>query len=114
MKALGDHVFNAPFIGLGQNGITVQATPEEITKRHQASLERLLESGWDRSEFPNPNVCVLNAYAAIASGKFTRYRKDGSVYGVYGVTYFLGKNPDGWRIFSFTGHSQDKLVQCND
>lgn len=114
MKAMGDQVYFAPFIGVGANGITVQATPDAVTKNHEGALKRLLDSDWDRSEFPNPTVCVMNAGAALASGTFSRYRKDGTVISTNGITYWMGKAADGWKILSFTGHAQGKLVQCND
>ena len=59
------------------------------------------------------NVCVLNANAALASGYNTRYKKDGSVMSVGGVTYLLGKTKEGWRIVSYTGHAKEKVVRCN-
>ena len=114
MKAMGDQVYFAPFIGVGANGITVQPTADAVTKNHEGALKRLLDGGWDRSEFPNPTVCVMNAGAALASGTFSRYRKDGTVISTNGITYWMGKAPDGWKIISFTGHAQGKLVQCND
>ena len=114
MAALGTEVYHTPWMQLGANGIEVDQTAAEVTKRFDASLKRLLESGWAKSEFANPVVCVLNPGAAIASGTFKRFRKDGSVISESGITYLFGKASDGWKIISFAGHANNKLVTCND
>ena len=69
MKALPQEIFYVPFIYLAPEGPQVDATAEAMTARFEGNLKRLLESGWDRSEFPSPNICVLHKGAAIASGK---------------------------------------------
>lgn len=114
MKALPEEVFHVPLIYLSPEGAQVDGTASEVTARTEANLKRLLESGWDRSEFPSPNVCVLNASAAIASGKFYRYKKDGSVLSENAVTYLFGKTEKGWRIVSYGGHGLDRVVPCKD
>lgn len=114
MKALPEEVFHVPVIYLSPEGAQVDATPSAVTARTEASLKRLLESGWDRSEFPSPNVCVLHPGAAIASGKFHRYKKDGSVLSENAVTYLFGKTDKGWRIVSYGGHGVDRVVTCKD
>ncbi len=114
MKALPQEIFHVPFIYLAPEGAQVDATAEVMTARFEGNLKRLLESGWDRSEFPSPNVCVLNAGSAIASGKFYRYKKDGSVLSENAVTYIFGKTDKGWRIVSFGGHGLDRVVPCRD
>ncbi len=114
MKALPEEVFHVPLVYLSPEGAQVDATASEVTARTEANLKRLLDSGWDRSEFPSPNVCVLHAGAAIASGKFTRYKKDGSVLSENAVTYLFGKTGKGWRIVSYGGHGLDRVVPCKD
>lgn len=114
MQVMAEHVYHIPFVGVGPDGFRVQSTPEEVTRAHEVHLANLIASGWARSEFPNPTVCVLNENAALASGQFTRYRENGSVLSVNANTYFFGRTDGRWRIFSFTGHPLDKVVTCND
>jgi len=66
------------------------------------------------SIFTTENVCVLNGHAAIVSGYTTRYKTDGSVMSVGGVTYVLGRSKAGWRIVSYSGHARGKVVRCED
>jgi hypothetical protein len=113
MKAVAEQVFHRPSISVGANGVTVN-TVDEVLARYEASLKQRLADGWDRSEFPNPKICVINRNAALASGVFYRYRKDGSVLSENGITYLYSRAEDGWRMVTMLGHTTDKVVQCND
>jgi hypothetical protein len=111
--ALASEVFNIPWVVIGGNGPQADMTKDEAQARFQASMKQLVDSGWGKSVFTTENVCVLNANAAIASGYNTRYKKDGSVMSVGGVTYILGKAKDGWRIVSYSGHPKGTVVRCD-
>ena len=114
MKAVALNVYNTPFVGVGPEGLWLQATREALEKRHDRHLQKLVETGWDRTIFPNPTICVLNPRAAIVSGMITRFRKDGSIHSTNGVTYFWGRAPDGWRIMLFTNQHPEKVASCSD
>jgi len=113
MKALPEEIFNIPWIVIGGSGPQPDLTKEQALARFEGSLKDLVASGWGKSEFTTENVCVLNANAAIASGYNTRYKTDGSVMSVGGVSYLFGKTPDGWRVVSYTGHARGKVVRCD-
>ena len=113
MKALPEEIYMTPWIIIGGNGPEADLTKEQALARFEGSLKQLVQNGWGKSVFTTENVCVLNASAALASGYNTRYKKDGSVMSVGGVTYLLGKTKDGWRIVSYTGHPKEKVVRCN-
>jgi hypothetical protein len=113
MKALPEEIFMTPWIVIGGNGPEADLTREQAFARFDGSLKQLVQNGWGKSIFTTENVCVLNANAALASGYNTRYKKDGSVMSVGGVTYLLGKTKDGWRIVSYTGHPKEKVVRCD-
>ena len=112
-ETLADEVFNIPWIVIGGSGPQADMTKEQAQARFQASMKQLVESGWAKSVFTTESVCVLNASAAIASGYNTRYKKDGSVISVGGVTYILGKAKEGWRIVSYSGHPKGTTVRCD-
>jgi hypothetical protein len=113
MKALPEESFNIPWIVIGGSGPQPDLTKEQALARFEGSLKELLTSGWDKSVFTTENVCVLNANAAIASGYNTRYKTDGSVMSVGGVSYLFGRTANGWRIVSYTGHARGKVVRCD-
>jgi hypothetical protein len=113
MKALPEEIYMTPWIIIGGSGPEADLTKEQALARFEGSLKQLVQNGWGKSVFTTENVCVLNANAALASGYNTRYKKDGSVMSVGGVTYLLGKTKDGWRIVSYTGHPKEKVVRCN-
>ena len=111
---LANEVFNIPWLVIGANGPQADLTTTQAQARFQASMKQLVESDWARSVFTTENVCVLNGSAAIASGYNTRYKVDGSVMSVGGVTYVLGRSKDGWRIVSYSGHPKGKVVRCEE
>lgn len=113
MKALPEEVFNIPWIVIGGSGPQPDLTKEQALARFEGSLKDLVASGWGKSVFTTENVCVLNANAAIASGYNTRYKTDGSVMSVGGVSYLFGKTKEGWKIVSYTGHPKGKIVRCD-
>lgn len=112
-KGIADETFNIPWIVIGGGGPQADMTKEQATARFEASMKQLVESGWGKSIFTTENVCVINANAAIASGYNTRYKTDGSVMSVGGVSYILGKAKDGWRIISYTAHPKGKRIHCD-
>ena len=114
MKALPEEIFNIPWIVIGGSGPQPDLTKEQALARFEASLKDLVASGWGKSMFTTENVCVLNANAAIASGYNTRYKTDGSVMSVGGVSYLFGKTKDGWRVVSYTGHARGKVSGANE
>ena len=113
MKALPEEIFNIPWIVIAGSGPQPDLTKEQALARFEGSLKDLVAQGWGRSVFTTENVCVLNANAALASGFNTRYKTDGSVMSVGGVTYLFGKTKQGWRVVSYTGHARNKVVRCD-
>jgi len=113
MQALPEEIFNIPWIVIGGSGPQPDLTKEQALARFEGSLKDLVASGWGKSIFTTENVCVLNANAAIASGYNTRYKTDGSVMSVGGVSYLFGKTAAGWKVVSYTGHARGKVVRCD-
>lgn len=113
MAIMPEEIFHIPWVQIGGTEFRVDTNKEESLERFNASLASLKEQGWGRSFYTVTNVCVMNARAAITSGYNTRYRTDGSVMSVGGVSYILGKTGDGWRIVSYTGMPRDKVIDCD-
>lgn len=113
MKALPETSFNIPWVMIGAEGPDADVTKEQALARFQASLKQLVASGWGKSVFTTEQVCVLNPSAAIASGYNTRYKTDGSVMSVSGVTYVFGRTPQGWKIVSYTSMPRGVTVRCD-
>ena len=111
-EALSTEIFTLPWMSIGAGGVTVSTTEAENLERFEAAIAGLVERGWNRSIFTTKTVCVLNAGSAIVSGTNTRTRTDGSIMSVGGVTYFLGKADDSWRITSYSGHPPNQVVRC--
>ena len=95
MKALPEEIYLTPWIIIGGNGPEADLTKEQALARFEGSLKQLVQNGWGKSVFTTENVCVLNANAALASGYNTRYKKDGSVMSVGGVTYSARQDKRG-------------------
>ncbi len=112
-QALSTEIFTLPWMSIGANGVTVSTTEADNLARFEAAIAGLIERGWNRSIFTTETACVLNAGSAIVSGTNTRTRTDGSIMSVGGVSYFLAKVEDGWRIASYSGHPPNKVLRCS-
>ena len=109
---IAEKVFLSPSMRFDATGLYVMASVDQIKQRWEDLLKPLVADGYARSEWPIRNVCVLNDATAMVSGRFVRYRKDGSVIGEYGVTYTLGQTGDGWRITAVISHEPGRVLQC--
>ena len=101
-----------PWLRLQPTGPVTIAMDSQVRTWFEDTLRPLLADGYDRSEWPVLRICVLNESAAILSGKYIRYRKNGSVIGEYGTSYLFAKSGAGWQIVSTIPHDPQKLVSC--
>ncbi len=111
-KGVVEGSFNQPSFSMGASGVAMNV-PEKQIAQFDATLKRLADSGWEKSVFSKMSVCVLNANAALASGLFTRYRKDGSEHSQGSETFIFTRTKEGWRIVSTIGHDAFKTVTCS-
>ena len=107
---IAERSFLAPAIRLDGTGPVVLSR-EELKTRFESALKTLSADGYMRSEWPIRNICALGVSAAIVSGRYVQYRKDGSVIGEAAATYMFAKTTDGWRIVSWATHDVRKVVQ---
>jgi hypothetical protein len=109
---IADRVYLTPSFALNANNVVVSMTAAEVKARFESQMDTLKAQNYQRSETKIANVCVLNDVAAILSGQFIRYRKDGSVLSELAGTYVFAKTPQGWRIVAQISHSPDRVVKC--
>lgn len=111
--SIANRIYLAPLIWLADNRVSVFSSRDEIRQQFEAISRTLMADGYARSDWSLRNICVLGDNAAILSGRFARYRKDGSKIGDYAATYTFAKTPDGWRIASIALHAPDRVIQCS-
>jgi uncharacterized NTF2-like protein DUF6841 len=85
-----------------------------VKSRFESSIGALVEKNYERSDTRTANVCILNDGAALLSGTFVRYLKDGSVMSEIAGTYLFAKTAPGWRIVAQVSHSADRVVKCGE
>ena len=113
-KAVVENVFASPSYSVSGGGVTLNDPAKQVAQT-EANMKRMAETGWVKSELPNPKVCVLNASAAVASGTYYRYRADGSEHSRGSETFVLGKTANGWRVVTIMFHeAPDKAMTCNE
>lgn len=101
-----------PWLRLQPTGPVTISMDSEVKTWFEDTLRPLVADGYDRSEWPVLRICVLNESAAILSGKYIRYRKNGDVIGEYGTSYLFARTSAGWQIVSTIPHDPRKLVSC--
>jgi SnoaL-like domain len=109
---VAQRAYQAPALFLGLKGLDVRLSEEAVTARFEALLKPLIADGYARSEIPSPRICVLSETAATVSGRYIRYRKDGSIMGEFGATYIFARTRDGWRMVALINHDADKGLGC--
>jgi hypothetical protein len=106
--------YTAPSASLPGSGVTFFMTPADVKARFESTIGTLVAKNYERSDTRTANICLLNDGAALLSGTFVRYLKDGSVMSEIAGTYLFGKTAAGWRIMAQVAHSADKVVKCSD
>jgi hypothetical protein len=99
-------------MSFGANGVTISGGADEVEAGFRQATESLKAQDYDHSELPNPSICSPNPGTTIISGKFQRYRTDGSVLVEAGQTYIYGQTADGWRIHATIAHGPDTVIGC--
>lgn len=112
-KAVAQVIYSKPGITLSDQGVQL-IDPAQQEVSNAGFIKKLVESGWVRTETPDVTVCVLNPYAAIGSGKYIRYKKDGSVHSEGGGVNFYSKTPQGWKMVTRINTAANKIVTCED
>ena len=101
-----------PWLRLQPTGPITISMDSQVQTWFEDTLRPLVAEGYERSEWPVRRICVLNESTAILSGKYIRYRKNGSVIGEYGTSYVFARSGADWQIVSTIPHDPQKLVLC--
>jgi hypothetical protein len=106
---LAEQVYH-PFGQLSNAG---HSSIAQLKAAFPATRKALVDAGYDHSQMPKRNVCILSPTVAVISGRGMRYLADGKVMGEYGWTYTLLKGGDGWRMVSIYSHDPNKALTCS-
>ena len=81
---------------------------------HNHVLHRFCRRELTLTQITRSGVTGLDDAAAIVSGQFTRYRKDGSVLSKIASTYVFAKSDGQWKITTLIGHGPDRAITCKE
>ena len=112
-KGIAESVYSHPAITI-RNG-TVELTDEAaIADRYTNNIKTLKTTGWVKSAFIDPKVCVLSRTVALMSSRFARYDKDNKVIVENGETDLFTKTPQGWKLVALFGHDAAGGINCKE
>ncbi len=104
----------APMLNLGGTAVNTSMTAVDVRTRYDGNIKALAAQNYQRSTVDSATVCLLNDAAAIVSGRFTRYRTDGSVLSKIAATYVFAKSDGQWKITTLISHGTDRAITCQD
>lgn len=94
VKAWGA-TFNYPSIRLASGRVIVIDTPDS---HRQDMFERLAGVGWHRSAWDHRTIINSSEDKVHVDTRFTRYREDGSIIGVYDSIYVVTRQDGHWGV----------------
>ena len=109
---IAERIYHPNRMSFGAGGVTIAAGRDEVEAGFRSTTDRLRTEGYDHSELVDPVICTPNAGTAILSGRFRRYRTDGTVMLESAQTYIYGRTDDGWRIHATIAHDPAVTVGC--
>jgi len=88
-----------PHIRLAGGTVRTWQHPEEAMRAMEQGFAALVErAGWDHSAWDHRRIIHAQADKVHLDVQFTRYRKDGSVIGVYPAVYVVVEQGGAWLI----------------
>jgi len=100
-----------PAMRISPTGPVVRQTRKDQEIFFSGFLPGLIRRGFDKSEWEELNVHLLDSATAVASGIVIRTRKDGSPFERVAVSYGLRKTPQGWKIFLSDTHAPETVMR---
>jgi hypothetical protein len=98
---------------MGQLSNNGHASIAQLKANFPATRKSLTDRGYDHSNMPKRNICILSPTVAVISGRGVRYLKEDKVMAEFGWTYTLIKGADGWKMVSIYGHDPNKALTCS-
>ncbi len=105
--------YRVPVLFLRPTGLEVDSTADAVKARFEGMFRTLSADGYARSEVSNLHISIFSEHAASVSGRFVRYRKDGSAIAEFGATFVFARTADGWRIVSMISHDPAKAFELS-
>lgn len=87
-----------PHVRLASGRVRVWQTLAEGVAAMDRAIRALRDMGWDHSEWDHRRVIHAAEGKVHLDVKFTRYRGDGSVIGVYPAVYVIIEEGERWLI----------------
>lgn len=97
---------------MGQLSNNGHASIAQLEANFPATRKSLVDRGYDHSNMPKRNICILSPTVAVISGRGIRYLKENKVMAEFGWTYTLIKGADGWKMVSIYSHDPNKALTC--
>jgi hypothetical protein len=98
---------------MGQLSNNGHASIAQMKSNFPATRKSLVDRGYDHSNMPKRNICILSPTVAVISGRGIRYLKEDKVMAEFGWTYTLIKGADGWKMVSIYSHDPNKALTCS-
>lgn len=104
------YLYNDTIMVMSSSVVPYTIESSAFYDRTQSFLDNLQKQGVQRVGWVDVNVHIIDKNLALASNTAARFLENGEEFNRVGVTYFMRKNDDGWRITSFTVHSPSGVV----
>ena len=98
---------------MGQLSNNGHASIAQMKANFPATRKSLVDRGYDHSNMPKRNICILSPTVAVISGRGIRYLKEDKAMAEFGWTYTLIKGADGWKMVSIYSHDPNKALTCS-
>jgi len=112
-KSVAEKSYGPVAVDVGPNGIVAQDRAKTEAGFNK-SFVNLKKSGWVKSAWVKPVVCVLNPNVALMSSTYRRYDKNNKVIADLNETLVYLRDKDGWKIVGNYPQPMEKTVTCND
>jgi len=98
-------LYEAPFLAV-RNGRPMHLLDREDVRAHIAELmEAYRNAGARRATIANLQVIQLDSASSIATIRWNALSEEGAVLREFTVSYQMLRQPEGWKILSYTYHA---------